>query len=64
MTLTAAIHFEQLTKDYGRTRALDKLELEVLAGEIFGYLGSNGAGRTTTIRCLLDLIRPTRDITA
>jgi ABC-2 type transport system ATP-binding protein len=59
MTAIAAIHFEQLTKDYGRTRALDKLELEVRAGEIFGYLGSNGAGKTTTIRCLLDLIRPT-----
>lgn len=59
MTLPAAIHFEQLTKDYGRTRALDGLDLEVWAGEIFGYLGSNGAGKTTTIRCLLDLIRPT-----
>jgi ABC-2 type transport system ATP-binding protein len=59
MTRTDAIHFEQLTKDYGRTRALDKLELKVQTGEIFGYLGSNGAGKTTTIRCLLDLIRPT-----
>jgi len=54
-----AIVCEALTKDYGRTRALDHLDLEVRAQEIFGYLGSNGAGKTTTIRCLLDLIRPT-----
>ena len=50
---------EGLTKDYGRTRALDGLDLEVRAGEIFGFLGPNGAGKTTTIRLLLDVIRPT-----
>lgn len=59
MVSETAIHFERVTKNYGRTRALDQLELEVRVGEIFGYLGSNGAGKTTTIRCLLDLIRPT-----
>jgi ABC-2 type transport system ATP-binding protein len=55
----AAITIEGLTKDYGRTRALDGLDLEVAAGEIYGFLGPNGAGKTTTIRLLLDLIRPT-----
>src|SRR5262245_41997812 len=40
------------------TRALDNLNLTVYQGEIFGYLGPNGSGKTTTIRLLLDLIRP------
>lgn len=60
MDLTApAIHIEGLTKDYGIHRALDDLTLTVNRGEIFGFLGPNGSGKTTTIRLLLDLIRPT-----
>jgi ABC-2 type transport system ATP-binding protein len=55
-----AIRTEGLVKDYGRTRALDGLDLEVRTGEVYGFLGPNGAGKTTTIRLLLDLIRPTR----
>ncbi|RJL31622.1 ABC transporter ATP-binding protein [Bailinhaonella thermotolerans] len=47
-----------LVKTFGRTRALDGLDLEVAAGEIHGYLGPNGAGKTTTLRVLLGLIRP------
>jgi ABC-2 type transport system ATP-binding protein len=53
-----AILAQGLTKSYGRTVALDGVDLEVRRGEIFGFLGPNGAGKTTTIRCLLDLIRP------
>ncbi len=49
-----------LTKDYGRVRGLDSLSLEVQEGEVLGFLGPNGSGKTTTIRLLLDLIRPTR----
>lgn len=48
-----------LTKKYGSTTALDKLDLAVKKGEILGYLGPNGAGKTTTIRLLLGLIKPT-----
>ena len=48
-----------LTKDYGRRRALDRVDLSVEQGEVFGYLGPNGAGKTTTIRLLLGLLRPT-----
>jgi ABC-2 type transport system ATP-binding protein len=48
-----------LTKRYGRTVALDGVDLEVRRGEVLGYLGPNGAGKTTTIRLLLGLIRPT-----
>lgn len=56
----AAITTSDLTKHYGRTAALEGLDLEVRRGEIFGFLGPNGSGKTTTIRLLLGLIRPTR----
>ena len=50
---------EQLTKDYGRFRALDQLDLEVGAGEIFGLLGPNGSGKSTAIRLMLGFLQPT-----
>jgi ABC-2 type transport system ATP-binding protein len=56
---SAAIATSGLTKRYGRLTAVDRLTLEVEAGEIFGFLGVNGSGKTTTIRVLLDLLRPT-----
>lgn len=46
-----------LVKSFGRTRALDRLELTVRSGEVHGFLGPNGAGKTTTIRVLLGLLR-------
>jgi ABC-2 type transport system ATP-binding protein len=46
-----------LVKTFGRTRALDGLELDVEAGEVHGFLGPNGAGKSTTIRALLGLLR-------
>ena len=48
-----------LTKEYGDLVAVDRLDLEVRAGEIFGLLGQNGAGKTTTILMLLGLSEPT-----
>jgi ABC-2 type transport system ATP-binding protein len=48
-----------LVKDFGRTRALDGLDLTVNQGEVHGFLGPNGAGKSTTIRILLGLLRPT-----
>lgn len=54
-----AVRTEGLTKRFGKTVALDRLDLEVSAGEVFGFLGPNGAGKSTTIRLLLGLIRPT-----
>lgn len=47
-----------LVKNFGRTRALDGLELRVGTGEVHGFLGPNGAGKSTTLRVLLGLIRP------
>jgi len=58
-SVTPAIALRGLTKRFGRTTAVDNLTLDVLQGEIFGFLGLNGAGKTTTIRLLLDLLRPT-----
>jgi ABC-2 type transport system ATP-binding protein len=53
-----AIRTEGLAKRYGDTLALDALGLSVRAGEVYGYLGPNGSGKTTTIRLLLGLHRP------
>lgn len=58
MEKTLAIHTRGLLKSYGSVRALRGVDLEVQQGEIFGFLGPNGSGKTTTIRCFLDLIRP------
>jgi ABC-type multidrug transport system ATPase subunit len=55
---TNAIETDGLSKRYGETLALDRLNLVVRAGAVYGYLGPNGAGKTTTIRLLLGLHRP------
>jgi ABC-2 type transport system ATP-binding protein len=55
--MTAAIDVAGLRKNFGRTRALDGLDLSVTTGEVHGFLGPNGAGKTTTIRILLGLLR-------
>ncbi|MGW3994615.1 ABC transporter ATP-binding protein [Amycolatopsis sp. NPDC004772] len=52
-----AITADGLTKAFGRTKALDGLDLTVHTGEVHGFLGPNGAGKTTTIRVLLGLMR-------
>ena len=55
----AAISIRGLTKRYGSLTALKELNLDVAQGEVLGFLGLNGAGKTTAIRLLLDLLRPT-----
>ena len=55
--MTAAIAMSGVRKAYGRTNALDGLDLTVPAGEVHGLLGPNGAGKTTTLRILLGLLR-------
>ncbi len=57
MTDTDAIAVDGLVKTFGRTRALDGLDLHVRTGEVHGFLGPNGAGKSTTIRVLLGLLR-------
>lgn len=55
-----AIRTTNLTRDFGKLRAVDNLTFEVPAGQIFGFLGPNGAGKTTTIRLLLGLLEPSQ----
>ncbi len=53
-----AIHTEGLVKSFGKTRAVDGLNLKVPRGSVYGFLGRNGAGKTTTVKTLLGLLRP------
>jgi ABC-2 type transport system ATP-binding protein len=53
------ISVKELTKDYGLTRAVDRVSFEVPAGQVVGFLGPNGAGKSTTIRMLTCYIPPT-----
>ncbi len=55
--MTTAIAISGLVKTYGPVRALDGLDLTVRAGEVHGFLGPNGSGKTTTIRVLMGMIR-------
>jgi ABC-2 type transport system ATP-binding protein len=55
--MTPAISVSGLVKTFGKTRALDGLDLEVATGEVHGFLGPNGSGKSTTIRVLLGLLR-------
>ncbi|HSW09336.1 MAG TPA: ABC transporter ATP-binding protein [Bacillota bacterium] len=59
MSGTYAIETTGLSKAYGRVLAVDSVSLQVVPGEIYGFVGLNGAGKTTTIRALLGMIRPT-----
>ena len=56
---TPVIRIQELTKTFGKVRALDGLDLTVHPGEVHGFLGPNGAGKSTAIRILLGLIRAT-----
>jgi ABC-2 type transport system ATP-binding protein len=53
------LQVESLTKRYGSVTGVDDVSFAVEQGEIFGYLGPNGSGKTTTIRCMMGLLKPT-----
>src|SRR3954470_183828 len=53
------IEVEGLTKNYGLTRAVDKVSFNVRRGEVLGFLGPNGAGKSTTMRILTCFLAPT-----
>ncbi|HZA60085.1 MAG TPA: ABC transporter ATP-binding protein [Actinomycetota bacterium] len=57
--MAPVVEIEGLVKRYGRVEAVRGVSVEVEEGESFGYLGPNGSGKTTTIRCLLGLVQPT-----
>lgn len=60
MTTDKAITVENLTKSFGDFTAVDAISFEVSRGEIFGFLGANGAGKTTAMRMLCGLSMPTK----
>src|SRR4029450_10099604 len=57
--MPSAISVKNLTRRFGEFVAVDDVSFEVAEGEIFGFLGANGAGKSTTIRMLCGLLRPT-----
>ena len=57
--MSAVIRTRALTKRYGELRAVDAVDLEVAEGDVYGFLGANGSGKTTTVRMLLGLVLPT-----
>ncbi len=57
--MTAVITTRGLVKRFGRLRAVDGIDLDVRAGDVYGFLGANGSGKTTTVRMLLGLVLPT-----
>lgn len=58
MTQAPAIVAKELTRSFGSFTAVDRISFEVAAGEVFGFLGANGAGKTTAIRMLTGLLAP------
>lgn len=52
------IKIEKLTKDYGQNRGIFDLDIDVKEGEVFGFVGTNGSGKTTTIRNMMGFIQP------
>ena len=59
MTPSPAIAVRDLTRRFGAFVAVDRVTFEVGRGEIFGFLGANGAGKSTTIRMMCGLLKPT-----
>ena len=59
MTTELAIDTKDLTRVFGSFTAVDHITFDVKAGEVFGFLGANGAGKTTAIRMLTGLLKPT-----
>jgi len=57
--VTGVIVTRGLVKRFGRLRAVDGIDLDVRSGDIYGFLGANGSGKTTTVRMLLGLVLPT-----
>jgi ABC-2 type transport system ATP-binding protein len=57
--VTAVIRTTELTKRYGEVLAVDRLDLEVAEGDVYGFLGPNGSGKTTTVRMVLGLVYAT-----
>ena len=58
-TMQSACHVRELVRDYGTLRALAGISFDIRPGEIFGLIGPNGSGKTTTLRIISTLLKPT-----
>ena len=56
--MTPAISVKHLTKDYGNNRGVFDVSFDVQKGELFGFVGTNGSGKTTTIRHIMGFLKP------
>ena len=50
-----AIEIKNLTKNYGRQRGIENINLEIPKGIVYGFIGPNGAGKSTTIKCIMNM---------
>jgi len=57
--LETVLSIQGLTKHFGRIKAVNNLDLQVQAGQVFGMLGPNGSGKTTTLGMLMGVVNPT-----
>lgn len=57
-----AVWTRGLVRKFGKSTAVDKVDLHIARGEFYGLLGQNGAGKTTTIKCIVGLLRPTEGL--
>src|ERR1700712_4089715 len=62
VTIPPIVHVQNFRMVFGRTTVIDDLSFDIRAGETFGFLGSNGSGKTTTIRALLGIYQPTAGV--
>jgi len=60
MTTEIAVSASKLSRHFGAFKAVDEISFDVKKGEIFGFLGANGAGKTTAIKMLCGLLKPTK----
>jgi ABC-2 type transport system ATP-binding protein len=56
INMSKVVEIDGLLKEYGELTAVNRINLEIEEGEVFGLLGPNGSGKTTTISCMLSLI--------
>src|SRR6195952_5778877 len=61
-TTAPLVHIEHFRMDFGKTTVIRDLSFDIARGETFGFLGSNGSGKTTTIRALLGIYQPTAGV--
>ena len=58
--MTTAVTLEHVTKTFQKHTAVDDLSLEVPAGSVYGFIGPNGSGKTTTLRMIMRILHPDR----